>query len=283
MKAFMISVCLAALLGGGLAIGYFLRQESARDRIAQAEAAAAEARDAEARAKARPPAPAPVAAATTPAPAATVASTTPADDEDDEDEDDEEAYIRDAMAKRVLMDNCQVCHAPEMFESQRLTETQWRAEVDKMVGWGAALTEPERPQVVEYLAKHYGADVAPEAPPRATLAEVDARETPGDPHEGTTDADLANGAKFFTVVCANCHGPTALGGDLGPGLANRAPISHVEYFNKVLHDGLRKMPSMTAVLSPEQQRDILGWLRSLPYDQPDVPPAAAPAAAAPKS
>ncbi|OJW27052.1 MAG: hypothetical protein BGO49_24025 [Planctomycetales bacterium 71-10] len=97
------------------------------------------------------------------------------------------------------------------------------------------------------------------------------REVPGDPREGTADADVAKGGQLYLIVCASCHGPTAVGTELGPALANRAVLTHAEDYHKQVRDGLRKMPAMNTVLNAEQQRDILGWLRALPYDQPPPP------------
>jgi hypothetical protein len=54
--------------------------------------------------------------------------------------------------------NCLACHAPDMILQQRLTETQWRAEVDKMQRWGAEIRDEDKADLVLYLVAHFGPD-----------------------------------------------------------------------------------------------------------------------------
>lgn len=177
------------------------------------------------------------------------------------DEDEEEAAYREAMAKRALTDNCLICHEEGMFTGQRLTAAQWKAEVDKMISWGAMMPDADRGNVEAYLSKHFG-EKSPVPPPgRVVLADLPTREIPGDPKEGSDGADLAKGGQVYLVVCASCHGPTALGTELGPALADRAVLTHAGDYHKTVRDGLRKMPAMNAMLNADQQRDILAWLR----------------------
>jgi len=61
------------------------------------------------------------------------------------DDDDEAAYL-EAVARRSLQENCSICHDDSMVTQQRLTPAQWKAEIEKMVSWGAALpVEAQRP------------------------------------------------------------------------------------------------------------------------------------------
>ncbi len=248
MKAFLITTALAAIAVAGVFFGRYLRQERrvVAERAARLEQAAhAELAGAVAKAKAE-----------------AVAPTTEAAD----DEDDEEAAYRDEMARRAITANCLVCHEEGMITGQRLTAAQWKSEVDKMLGWGAMLPEADRQPVEEYLARHFG-EASPGSPPRrAHLADMPTHEIPGDPAEGSAGADLSNGGKLYLVVCASCHGPGALGTELGPALAGRAVLTHGEDYHKVVRDGLRKMPAMNTLLTADQQRDILGWLRGLDRD-----------------
>ena len=55
-----------------------------------------------------------------------------------EDDADDRAYER-AMAQRLVRESCLMCHSDELIATQRLTAKQWKAEVEKMVGWGAPL------------------------------------------------------------------------------------------------------------------------------------------------
>ncbi len=241
MRTSLIALAFAALAAVGLGLGYYVRSHQGM-RIVEGPTAAA---------PAAPAAPAPAASA--------------------DDEDDGEAYMREALAKQALTASCLVCPEEAMFASQRLTPAQWKSEVDKMISWGAVLPEADREPVESYLSKHFGAEEPVPAPGRIALADVKTREVPGDPREGTADADVAKGGQLYLIVCASCHGPTAVGTELGPALANRAVLTHAEDYHKQVRDGLRKMPAMNTVLNAEQQRDILGWLRALPYDQPPPP------------
>ncbi|WP_165252680.1 c-type cytochrome [Paludisphaera soli] len=244
MKTLLILVTLAAIAVAGLMVGQRLQQRRALAEAA-AERAHLEAARAAAQAKAEAAAPA---------------------SEDADDDDDDEAAYRDVMAKRALTDNCLVCHEEGMFTGQRLTAAQWKSEIDKMLGWGAVLPEADRRPVEEYLTRHFG-EATPVPPPgRAHLADVPTHEIPGDPAEGSAGADLASGGKLYLVVCASCHGPAALGTELGPALVDRAVLTHGEDYHKVVREGRRKMPAMNSLLTADQQRDILGWLRGLDRD-----------------
>ncbi len=88
-----------------------------------------------------------------------------------------------------------------------------------------------------------------------------------DPDEEPDEGDPAQGERLYKTLCAACHGPTAIGGDLGPSLANRAIIGHAAAYNEIVREGLRtRMPPFKTVLNDQQQRDILVWLRGLPHD-----------------
>ena len=249
MKNVMIALALLAITALGLTGGYLIQKHLAEDLAARTREAspsdAAESRIAsDAGGDETRPEPTPAAAS-------------------DADEDDEEAEYRDLVAKRALTDNCLVCHEEAMISGQRLTAAQWKAEVDKMIGWGAVLPDMDRGPVEEYLVRHYGEDVPVPPPGRVALADVPTFETPGDPVEGTTEADVAQGAQLYRIVCASCHGPSALGTELGPALVDRAVLTHAGAFHEVVEKGRRKMPSTNGVLKGDQSRDILAWLRGL--------------------
>ncbi len=44
----------------------------------------------------------------------------------------------------LLQARCQTCHDLRLIEQQRLNAEGWGRELDKMIGWGAALTDSER-------------------------------------------------------------------------------------------------------------------------------------------
>lgn len=53
----------------------------------------------------------------------------------------------------LLQARCQTCHDLRLIEQQRLNADGWARELDKMVGWGAVLTDSEKEMLVEHLAR----------------------------------------------------------------------------------------------------------------------------------
>lgn len=77
---------------------------------------------------------------------------------------------------------CLSCHGDDLITSQRLTEAGWGRELDKMGRWGAAVQDAERPALLAYLTRHFGAE----------------------PVASHTPADA--GQAIFTRSCLSCHG-----------------------------------------------------------------------------
>jgi len=59
-------------------------------------------------------------------------------------------------AREIAQVNCLACHSSEMIHQQRLTETQWKAELDKMQRWGAELRDEDKGALAQYLVSHFG-------------------------------------------------------------------------------------------------------------------------------
>lgn len=57
-----------------------------------------------------------------------------------------------ATFKRV----CLTCHEADIIEQQKLTPTGWTRSVEKMMRWGAAVSDADKGPLVEYLAARYG-------------------------------------------------------------------------------------------------------------------------------
>jgi cytochrome c5 len=57
-----------------------------------------------------------------------------------------------ATHKRV----CLTCHDADMIEQQRLTPTGWTRSVEKMMRWGAAVSDAEKQPLIDYLASRFG-------------------------------------------------------------------------------------------------------------------------------
>jgi mono/diheme cytochrome c family protein len=60
----------------------------------------------------------------------------------------EQAAQGEAIFKRA----CLACHGADLTEQQRLTPTGWTREVEKMVRWGASVTDTEKSALVDYLS-----------------------------------------------------------------------------------------------------------------------------------
>jgi mono/diheme cytochrome c family protein len=187
-------------------------------------------------------------------------------------QDDEEAAYREAVARRSLEENCLICHTEDMIAGQRLTPAQWKAEVEKMVTWGAPLPNEAAGPLVEYLARRYSDREAPPVPARSTLKGVGSLEAMAD-RGGSAPAsgDLARGEQLYAANCATCHGPTALGGDLGPALAGKAILDHPRDYDRIIDQGLRRMPGFRLILKGKDQADVLAWLRHRSYPEPIGP------------
>jgi len=50
---------------------------------------------------------------------------------------------------------CLTCHEADIIEQQKLSKTGWTRSVEKMMRWGAAVTEPDKEPLVEYLASRF--------------------------------------------------------------------------------------------------------------------------------
>ena len=50
---------------------------------------------------------------------------------------------------------CVVCHDADLIAQQRLDETGWSRELDKMGRWGATLNDDERRRLLAYLVRHF--------------------------------------------------------------------------------------------------------------------------------
>jgi mono/diheme cytochrome c family protein len=186
-------------------------------------------------------------------------------------QDDDEAGLPEAVVRRSLEENCLICHTEDMIAGQRLTPAQWKAEVDKMIGWGAPLPKESAGPLVEYLAKRYSDREPAPVPSRSRLKDVDSYEVPR--ARGTVSVaggDLARGERLYAANCATCHGPTGLGGDLGPALVGKAILDCPEDYDRIVNQGLRRMPGTRLTLRPKDQAEILAWLRRRSYPGPIV-------------
>ncbi len=64
------------------------------------------------------------------------------------------------QAIQLLNTRCAMCHSIDLITQQRLGESKWRAEIEKMIGWGAYLSLPEQDILVSYLASRFHPDLS---------------------------------------------------------------------------------------------------------------------------
>jgi cytochrome c5 len=51
---------------------------------------------------------------------------------------------------------CLTCHEADIIQQQRLTPTGWTRSVEKMMRWGAAVSDAEKQPLIDYLASRFG-------------------------------------------------------------------------------------------------------------------------------
>jgi mono/diheme cytochrome c family protein len=72
------------------------------------------------------------------------------------------ASAADDAGKEAEQRSCVQCHSLRLVEVQRLPPATWTKEVDKMIGWGAVVSDKEL--LVKYLAEHYSNTQPPPTP-----------------------------------------------------------------------------------------------------------------------
>ena len=66
------------------------------------------------------------------------------------------AHAASETAAATFKRACLACHEADIIEQQKLTPTGWTRSVEKMMRWGAAVSDAEKQPLVEYLASRYG-------------------------------------------------------------------------------------------------------------------------------
>jgi mono/diheme cytochrome c family protein len=102
------------------------------------------------------------------------------------------ASLTASKGAEVMRAQCLACHGMDMIEQQRLAKAGWTREVEKMVRWGANVSDADKEPLVEYLAVSYGPrPLAPQSPAPSPPAQT----------------SIARGEAVFKGKCLACHGP----------------------------------------------------------------------------
>ena len=102
-------------------------------------------------------------------------------------------------AQAALNAACATCHDLTGIEPGLYTTAEWTETIDRMVGYGAALTDAQRSTILAYLAT--------DAP--ATGEGEDAPEGDEDAPEGDEDSD-ADAQALLNSSCTTCHDLTSV-------------------------------------------------------------------------
>ncbi|HEY1612105.1 MAG TPA: hypothetical protein VGF97_00255 [Rhizomicrobium sp.] len=64
--------------------------------------------------------------------------------------------LPEGQGKALVQTACTQCHGIDVIVSQRRSRDDWTAEVSRMIGNGAELSDEDYNQVIQYLAKYLG-------------------------------------------------------------------------------------------------------------------------------
>jgi cytochrome c5 len=66
------------------------------------------------------------------------------------------AHVSTEAAAATYKKVCQTCHDADIIEQQRLTPAGWTRSVEKMMRWGAAVSDAEKQPLIDFLASRFG-------------------------------------------------------------------------------------------------------------------------------
>lgn len=162
---------------------------------------------------------------------------------------------KDRRADILLRSRCAMCHSADLVTQQRLNHRGWKAEMDRMITWGAPIVDDDRNLLVEYLSRHYGP--SSHHPAQTGEAVEPYHESPSLP-----SGRPANGKGLYGAHCADCHGAKGEGHD-GPPLAATPILTMDSVFLESVRQGRGGMPPWAGALSPQEIADIQAWLKTL--------------------
>jgi mono/diheme cytochrome c family protein len=180
-------------------------------------------------------------------------------------QEDDRSTVNPGLARRadaLILARCSVCHAPDLIYQQRLSQEQWTATVEKMVQWGAEVSNDEAAVLVQYLTARYHPGAPDQLPPLDDELGKSEPLTQEPAVDGPLTGVAARGSGIYAHNCQACHGEGAMGG-MGPKLARNAILKNEgAFWDTVLH-GRGPMPAWGGALSDQDIADIHAWLLGL--------------------
>jgi len=176
-----------------------------------------------------------------------------------EDDLDSVSIALGPRAEGLIIARCSVCHSADLIAQQRLARARWEATVEKMVHWGAELSNDEAQLLTRYLAARYHPGASGNLPP---LEHEIGKAEPlkqGSEAQGPITGVASRGAGIFEHNCQACHGAGAVGG-MGPRLAKNPILKHEDVFWETVLYGRGPMPAWGSVLTQQDIADLYSWL-----------------------
>jgi mono/diheme cytochrome c family protein len=66
------------------------------------------------------------------------------------------ATAGDEAGRKIFEEKCLLCHQADLTEQQRLSRQGWTREVEKMIRWGAVVSDEEKGPLIDYLFGNFG-------------------------------------------------------------------------------------------------------------------------------
>ena len=162
-------------------------------------------------------------------------------------------------AEALILARCSVCHTPDLISQQRLPPERWTVTVEKMVHWGAELTNDEASVLIQYLTARYHPAAPDHLPPLNSELGKSEPLTQEPVAIGPLTGVASRGSTIYAHNCQACHGEGAMG-LVGPKLTRSGILKDEGAFWETVLHGRGPMPAWEAVLSHQDIADVHAWL-----------------------
>ena len=175
---------------------------------------------------------------------------------------DQPATNIELRAEGLLLSRCAVCHSTDLITQQRMDRNRWEATIQKMIHWGADVSQEEAAMLAGYLSARYHPDVPDQEPVRDTGAAVEPLHVETNTAAGHPAGETGRGEVVYAHNCQACHGSGAAGG-VGPMLAGNPILGDEDRFWETVLHGRGAMPAWESALSAQDIADIRAWLQTI--------------------